>query len=217
MDIGVLTVVTAVLAALAIRAWFRSYRRPKFTFTGPPRYTWPAVLTGVALVAGAFEVGHHMRQDLATDALHAVTDVDGAHADCSRFTEELFNISQYQGYVYYDGSNAAHLRRNVCHDLWTYAHGGQANPSRSEILAVHIVTHEAMHINGLRNEAEAECTAVQLNHLVAEELGASPTQARKLQTQYYELYYPNQRSDYVSGACSADGTMDIDAERTEFP
>ncbi len=217
MDVGVLTVVTAVLVLLAIRAWYRSVSRRTIAGAGSSRFIWPAVLTGVAIIAGAFEVGHHMRQDLATDALGAVTNVDGAHADCSRFTEELFNISQYQGYVYYDGSNTAHLRRNVCHDLWSYAHGGQANPSRSEILAVHIVAHEAMHINGLRSEAEAECTAVQLNHLVAEELGASPTQARKLQAQYYELYYPNQRSDYISGACAEGGTMDIDADRTEFP
>lgn len=212
-----LTIVTALLILLALRAWYRSITKPRFSVGGPPRYTWPAVLTAVALIAGGFEVGHHMRQSLATDALRAVTNVDGATADCSRFTEELFNISQYQGYVYYDGSNAAHLRRNVCHDLWSYAHGGQANPSRGEVIAVHIVTHEAMHINGYRNEAETECMAVQLNHLVAEKLGASPFQARKLQTQYYELYYPNQRTDYVSGACNEGGAMDIDAERTEFP
>lgn len=212
-----LTVVTAVLALIALRAWYRAATRPRYPSVGPPRFTWPIVLTVAALVAGGFEVGHHLRQDLATDALRAVTPVEGAHADCARFTDELLNLSQYQGYVYYDGSNTAHLRRNVCRDLWSYAHGGQANPSRSEVIAVHVVTHEAMHINGLRNEAEAECVAVQLNHLVAEELGASPTQARELQTQYYELYYPNQRSDYVSGACTEGGSMDIDAERTEFP
>jgi hypothetical protein len=217
VDIGVLTVVTAVLVALALRAWYRAYNRRTLAGAGSSRFTWPAVLTVAVLVAGGFEVGHHVRQDLATEALRAVTDVDGAHADCARFSDELFNVSQYQGYVYYDGSNAAHLRRDVCIDLWTYAHGGQRNPSDSEIFAVHVVTHEAMHINGIRSEAQAECTAMQLSHLVAEALGASPEQARRLQAKYFEEYYPHQRSDYRSGACTEGGAMDIDPERTEFP
>ena len=89
-----------------------------------------------------------------------LSEVDGASANCERLSEEIFNLSAYQGHVSYDGSNVAHLRRKVCNTLWDYDHGGQANPSEGQILAVHIVGHEAMHINGIRSEAVAECRAV---------------------------------------------------------
>ena len=175
------------------------------------------VLAIAASAAWSAEVAHHQRQQLATEALGVVSDVEGLSADCERYTEELFNIHQYQGYVYYDGSNVAHLKRNLCRSLWDYAHGGQANATVEQILAVHIVAHEAEHINGVRIEAAAECSAVQLNHLVAEKLGATPEQARELQRRYFVEQYPNLRSEYRSGGCHEAGDLDIFPDRTEFP
>ncbi len=58
---------------------------------------------------------------------------------------------------------------------------------------------------------------MQLNHLVAERLGATPEQARELQGRYYADYYPNQRSEYVSGECREGGEVDINPDRAEFP
>jgi hypothetical protein len=217
MDIGVLTVFATAVAAWALLAVYRAISR----LDDPNERVFRAVVAGVlsitAFASWSFEVAHHQRQQLATEALGVVSDVPGLSADCERFTEELFNIRQYQGYVYYDGSNVAHLRRNLCHSLWDYAHGGQANPSEDQILAVHVVAHEAEHINGVRGEAAAECSAVQLNHLIAEKLGATPEQARALQRRYFEDYYPNLYSDYVSHECRADGKLDIFPDRTEFP
>jgi hypothetical protein len=217
MDIGVLTVVATLLAAMSLRAWYRVITRYDETDGRGFRVVVTWVFTILAFTAGYFEVAHHLRQQLATEALGVLSDVEGVSADCERFSEELFNLSQYQGYVYYDGSNVAHLRRNICHGLWDYAHGGQANPTEWQILAVHIVAHETMHINDIRDEAVAECMAVQLNHLVAEELGATPEEARELQRRYYEEYYPHQRADYTSGQCREGGELDINPDRTEFP
>jgi len=217
VDIGVLTVVAAIVVAMAWHAWYRVIAgRNQFDGHGF-RMVVAAVLSVIALTAVYFEVAHHQRQELATEALDVLSDVEGAAANCERFSEELFNVSQFQGYVYYDGSNVAHLRRTVCHNLWNYAHGGQAHPTEGQIIAVHIVAHETMHINGIRSESTAECRAVQLNHLIAEALGATPEQARDLQRRYYVDYYPNQRSDYVSGACAEGGELDIYPDRTEFP
>jgi hypothetical protein len=217
MDIGVLTVVAAVLAASSVVAWYRVITRTDEAFGRGFRAVVAGVISIVAFTAGHFEVAHHLRQQRATEALGVLSEVEGVGANCERFSEELFNLSQYQGYVYYDGSNVAHLRRNICHDLWDYANGGQANPTEGQILAVHIVGHEAMHINGVREEAVAECMAVQLNHLIAEELGATPEEARELQRRYYEEYYPRQRSNYISGECREGGALDINPDRTEFP
>jgi len=217
VDIGVLTFVVAILAVMSLVAWYRVMTRIEEADGRTFRLVATAVLSLVTITAGYFELAHHQRQQLATEALGVLSNVDGVNANCERFSEELFNLSQYQGYVYYDGSNVAHLRRTVCHDLWDYAHGGQAHPTRGQIVAVHIVAHETMHINDIRSESVAECRAVQLNHLVAEALGATLEEARELQRRYYVDYYPNQRSDYVSGACTEGGELDIYPDRAEFP
>lgn len=217
MDIGVLTVFATVVAALA----FVAVRRMIIARHHPDEQAIRGVVAGVlvitALIAWSVEVAHHQRQHLATEALAVLSNVEGATADCERYTEELFNVKQSTGYVYYDGSNVAHLKRDLCHNLWDYAHGGQENPSDAQILAVHVVAHEAQHINGIREESVAECTAVQLNHLIAEALGATSEQARELQRRYFVEQYPYQHSDYLSAACSEGGALDIFPDRTDFP
>jgi len=217
VDVGVLTLVAAALSVLAVFRWIRVVSRRNDVDGRGLRVFAAVAVTACALTAGGFELAHVKRQELATEAIGVLADVPGASADCERFSEELFNISQYQGYVYYDGSHVAHLRRTVCHDLWGYAHGGQAHPSEGQIVAVHIVAHEAQHINGITSEAEAECRAVQLNHLVAEALGATPDEARELQRRYYADVYPRQRAEYVSAGCAPGGDLDIFADRAEFP
>jgi hypothetical protein len=217
VDVGVLTVVAAILVVTSLVAWYRvATRRNQFDGHGF-RMVAAGLVSILALTAGYFEVAHHQRQQLATEALGVLSDAPGAKADCERLSEELFNASQFQGFVYYDDSKVAHLRREVCHDLWSYAHGGQAHPTRGQIVAVHIVAHETMHINGIRSESVAECRAVQLNHLVAEALGATSEEARALQRRYFVDIYPHQRDDYVSGECAEGGELDLYPDRTEFP
>ncbi len=217
MDIGVLTVVAVILAAMSVVSLYRVVNRYWQTDGRRFRAVITGVLLGLALTAGYFEVAHHQRQQLATEALGVLSEVDGAKVNCERLSEEVFNLSPYQGYVYFDGSNVAHLRRNVCHGLWDYAHGGQANPTEEQILAVHLVGHEAMHINGVQSESVAECAAVQLSHLTAEALGATPEQARMLQRRYFAEYYQRQRSNYISGECREGGSLDMYPDRSDFP
>ncbi len=217
MDIGVLTVVTVLLAGLAVRAAVRAVRLRADADGRTLRAWWAAILIAITLVALAFEVGHHQRQHLVTVAMSAVTDNPRARADCERFTEALFNLSQYDGYVYQDNSDVALYKRHVCIDLASYASSSHRNPSLEQIAAVHLVAHETMHVNGFWNEAEAECRAAQLSHLVAEQLGATAAQARELQARYFAELYPRNRSDYISGECREGGRLDIHPERTEFP
>ena len=217
MDIGTLTIVAAGLAAFSLVAWYRVVTRRADVDGRGLRAAGAWALSILALIAGYVEVAHHQRQQLATEALQVLSLVPGISADCERFTEELFNLNQWQGYVYYDGSNVAHLRRNVCHDLWHYAHGDQANPTDGEVMAVHVVGHETMHVNGIVDESTAECMAVQLNHFIAEELGATPQEARELQRRYFEDFYPYQRDYYITSECREGGELDLYPDRTEFP
>lgn len=217
MDIGVLTVVTAALAFFAIRAVVRAISRRHELDGGALRAWWAGVLVVMTLVALGFEVNHHMRQALVTQGMSAVTDNARAHANCERFSESLFNLSQFDGYVYQAKSDIANYKRQSCIDLAAYARGSKANPSIDQVLAVHLVAHETMHVNGIWTEADAECHAVQVSHLVAEELGATPAQARALQARYFAEIYPNIRSNYISSECREGGALDLFPDRTEFP
>jgi hypothetical protein len=217
MDIGVLTVVTAGLAVFAVLASARMLAG-RHAADGQAWRAWSAaVLVALALVAWFFEAGHHQRQQLATEAMRAFTDNPRAEANCQRLTSELFDLSQYDGYVYWDNSNVALYKRHICKDLAAYTSGAHDDPSQAQVAAVHLIAHESMHVMGLRNEAETECHAVQRSHEVAEFLGATPEQARELQATYFESVYPQLRNDYRSSQCREGGTFDIHPDRTAFP
>lgn len=217
MDIGVLTVVVVLLAAAATHAVVRAVRHRADAGGQMFRAWWAGVLAVMTMVALAVEVGHHQRTALATRAMSAVTDNPNARADCERFTQALLNLSQFDGYVYWDNPDVALYRRSICKDLAAYAGSSKRDPSLDQIAAVHLIAHETMHVNGLRNEAETECHAMQVSHLVAEALGATAAQARALQARYFAEIYPNIRSDYRSGDCREGGAYDIHPERAEFP
>lgn len=216
MDIGVLTFVCVVLLLLALRAARRAWRKRHWEGSGA-RTAWATTLIVLTVIALWSEVGHHRQVWLASQGMSALTDNSDARADCQRFTEALFNLGTYDGYVYWDNPTVAVYTNESCRALGAYAAGTKRRPSLDQIAAVHLIAHETMHVNGYRNEAEAECRAVQLNHLVAEKLGATESQARELQTRYFVEVYPNLRSDYTSGQCREGGKLDIFPERTTFP
>lgn len=216
MDIGVLTFVCLGLAILAVRATVRAVRR-RHADGATASMWWAGILIALTLVAAYFEVGHDRQEALATTAMSAVTDNPHARGDCQRFTQALFNLSVYDGYVYRDSSDVARYTNDSCRALASYASSSKVNPSLDQIAAVHLVAHETMHVNGYWSEAEAECRAVQLNHLVAMKLGATETQARALQARYFAEIYPTLRDGYTSGECREGGALDIFPERTQFP
>jgi hypothetical protein len=217
MDIGVLTVVTAALVVLAIRALYQLWMRSGEVDGRRWRVGVAAALTVAAVACGYVEASFHHRQQLASEALADVSGVPDARANCARETEELLNLGTYDGYVFFDGKHVADLRRHICLDLASYASSSHENPTENQMIAVHVVAHEGMHIAGYTKESEAECRAVQLNYRVAEFLGATPEQARALQRRYFDDVYPRLRTDYRSAECREGGALDIFPDRTEFP
>ncbi len=80
--------------------------------------------------------------------------------------------------------------------------------SNDRLFAVHIITHETMHMAGEMSEAVTECQAVQRDALMAQALGASAEQARDMALAYYIEIYPNLRQDYYSDECKQGGKLD---------
>jgi len=81
-------------------------------------------------------------------------------------------------------------------------------PGDDEVVAVHVLTHESMHIRGLTDDAAAECAAVQRDAMTARFLGADLAAAAALAHRYWTRMYPQMLDGYRSGGCAAEGPLD---------
>jgi hypothetical protein len=117
----------------------------------------------------------------------------------------------------YLGSNqfAEDMPRSYWQEYRNYAH------------AIQTLAHEAIHLAQYRAgvrvssvqptaEIKAECYGTQWAPWVAEQLGATPDDARAIATYYYEVIYPNMQSVYTNDGrpywspdCRQDGPLDL--------
>lgn len=215
MDVGVLTVVVAVLVVLVLRRSFilhRDWHTARGFATG-----MLVVSIAVLGTASAFELKHQWVQARATALVVHVSGSRGAVADCQRFTPELVDLSTTSGFVFSDSQNVAHLRRTVCNDLFTWLRSSKRTPTDAQVRAVHITVHEAMHVRGEFDEARAECFAMQQDADAARFLGATPAQAEALAQRYYRDVYPRMAEPYVSAECAAGRALDLTPGDGQFP
>lgn len=137
----------------------------------------------------------------------------GQHATvhCQTFGQTFTDLSGDLGYVKYgpDGPELhTTIQRGPCRDLKHYYNGDQARPTPAEIIAVHVLTHESMHMRGETNEAVAECEAMQRDAETAQLLGASPQEGLALARAYWLTDYPNMPDNYRTGDCVLNGKLD---------
>ena len=117
------------------------------------------------------------------------------------------------GYVRWraDGSPEpwALIKRDQCHHLAAYVRSGARSPTRDQVVAVHVLTHEAMHMSGRLDEAVAECAAVQRDAQTARLLGARPADAAALAAAYWAQHLPaDARRLPVGRSAAPGGAMD---------
>ncbi|HVT21289.1 MAG TPA: hypothetical protein VHE57_07880 [Mycobacteriales bacterium] len=130
---------------------------------------------------------------------------------CETFGQSFTDLSGDLGFVRYgpDGPEPhATIVRGPCADLRHYYGGDQHRPSPQEIIAVHVLTHESMHMRGETNEAIAECEAMQRDAETAQLLGATPQEGLALARAYWITDYPNMPDSYRTGDCALNGTLD---------
>lgn len=213
-DVGVLTFTTLALLGLAVwRARFLA-EPPGSTRIAVVLFLVPTVAFGWAL---AVEVRHQWAQRQATAVTRELTGNPDATSVCQRFTPDLLDASQTSGHVMSDQSDVAHLRRATCNDFFSWLVGDKDHPTRAQVVAVHVVVHEAMHVAGEFAESVAECSAMQHDAEAARFLGASAAQAQALAEEYYSAVYPNMSADYRTGDCAADGPLDASPGDGRFP
>ncbi len=214
-DIGPLTVVCALMTVWTARTVWRFGRHPSGERLLPAvGLTILVVLTTVAL---GFEGRHQWVQAEAAHVVRVVSGNPHGTARCQRFSGDLLDLSSNQGFVSYDHSDVAQLRREICNDMSGWLLTGSGAPTPAQAIAVHVVVHEAMHVGGDVNEASAECHAMQHDAQAAVLLGASRTDAARLVTLYATETYPRMSNAYRSSGCVAGGSLDLSPGDGVFP
>jgi hypothetical protein len=131
---------------------------------------------------------------------------------CQAFGSAFVDAGPELGYVRWRADGTPErwtlLKRDACRDLAAYVRAGGRRPSRSQVIAVHILTHEAMHMAGHVDESAAECAAVQRDAHTARLLGAPGGEARALAVSYWRTVYPAMPDGYRSSTCRPGGAMD---------
>ena len=124
---------------------------------------------------------------------------------CQTLGAEMVDVGSELGYVKWgaDGvpEHSTLIKRAPCERLHDYLSSAKTRPSLEEVVAVHVLTHESMHMRGLTGEAQAECAAVQRDAQTALLLGANDADATALARRYWEEVYPRMPDDYRTSDC----------------
>jgi hypothetical protein len=178
------------------------------------------VLLVPALVLGWFEYEDRMADQRLT---HAASILAGhpVQVECQRLGGALLDMGSELGYVAYDQNgrpgDTTVIKHEACVALHDWMGSDKSNPTELEIIAVHVLAHEAEHLAGYTSEAVAECRSVQTTEQAALLLGANPAQARALAVSYWTDVYPRMSDDYRSGECHDGGSLDLHPNDPRWP
>lgn len=124
---------------------------------------------------------------------------------CQGLVDSMFNY-QAAGFIETD-KNKIYLTYSTCKFLKHFIENPN-DANMSEIFAVHVLTHEAIHATGVLNEAKTDCIAFQRNHEMFRALGSSKTKSEEFAIKAY-LKIPNpRRVGYYSKECKPGGKLD---------
>jgi hypothetical protein len=177
--------------------------------------SFPVFSVALLLVAGSGAlVPWVMRARLEDRLAKAASQIAGMTVDvhCQSFGEAFTDVGAELGYVKWgpDGvpERRTLIKRDQCGDLSDYLKSNKDSPSRDQIVAVHILSHETVHMMGETNEAVTECLAMQRNAEMSRALGAASEQARALAVAYWRDVYPSMPDNYRSHECGPGLSLD---------
>ncbi len=195
-------------AALCWRWWLRRTDALGRTRPFPWFSTISALLLGCLLLWMWF--AHRRLEDRLGVAASEIAGVE-ATIDCQGFGEAFVDATAELGRVDFgpDGlQRSALIKRSQCAALSDYLKSDKRHPTTAQVIAVHVLTHESVHMSGVTNEAVTECLSMQHDARAAELLGAPPEYARSLSKRYWTSLYPRMPSEYRSNECGPNGRLD---------
>lgn len=173
-----------------------------------------------ALVLGWFEYEDRLADQRLTRAASILAG-HPVHVECQRLGGALIDMGSELGYVAYgpDGKpgDTTVIKHDACQALYDWMGSDKNDPTELQIIAVHVLAHEAEHLAGYTSEAIAECRSVQTTEQAALLLGASPAQARALAVTYADDIYPRMPDDYRTTDCRDGGRLDLHPDDPRWP
>jgi uncharacterized protein YgbK (DUF1537 family) len=189
----------------------------------PTTPVWLKVTVSVALLAAAAwwvldrsdRTGNERRlSDVASQIAGRAVEVH-----CPGPVARVLGGSTAEGWVEFDAAgqpaDQTKLQKTSCAELDALAEGRRAKElectARAGILcgrrgtevamAVDVVTHEAFHMSGIRDEAATECASLSRMATTAQQLGATPEQGAALARGQFAETYPLMGEVYRSPSC----------------
>jgi hypothetical protein len=189
-----------------------------------------------ALAALGFYVGPYREKQHDEERLAKIASVIAGRdvsVSCPGTLARLTEVSAHDGSVAFnaDGTptDEAKLSSRTCGRLRTLLNGGGSGldclvagavcPKAVEDLAVavNVLSHEAWHLAGERDEAVAQCYALQTNANTAIRLGATPDEARAVADFVVRRVQPMLPAEYRSNGCHDNGPLDLNPARVGWP
>jgi hypothetical protein len=167
------------------------------------------LMSGAAFTPSVLRARLEARLSDASSALIGTS----VRVHCQSFGQAFVDTGAEYGFVRFgpDGvpEHETLIKRNQCRDLSDYIGSDRSDPTLEQVVAVHTLTHEAIHMSGVTGEAETECIALQRDAEMARLLGASPDGARALSVSYWTSFYPRMPDPYRTDACKQGGALDL--------
>jgi hypothetical protein len=194
-----------VLGLLAWLGWL-TFRAWAF---GTRPYVTLAVVLALLLPVLWTEFRWLRVQAAATTAVQTLTGNPAARVHCQRALATFLWAGADLGRVEWDEPDRAWLTLETCQHLGSWYRSDHLAPTLDEAVAVHVLTHEAMHVAGDRNEATTECRALQHDSRTVVLLGGTTEQGTALAKRIATEVYPTMRDEYRTPECRPGGTLDL--------
>jgi hypothetical protein len=188
-------------------------------------------LSAVAVYLGPYR--ERQRDETALGRIASVIAGRGVTVECAGAFATLTDVSSRDGSVEFGPDNTpadeAKLSGATCARLRSFLAGDVpgleclaveadcSEEAERAAVAVNVLSHEAWHLRGVRNEAAAQCYALQTNADTALQLGASPDEAAAIASWVDRRVQPALPSEYRTSECRDGGPLDLQPERTAWP
>jgi hypothetical protein len=186
--------------------------------------SFPTISVVLCLVIGlgsAIPVVRHARTEHRLSAVASAMAGKPVTVHCQTAGEASLDLGPELGYVRFgaDGVPEPHtvIKWKPCRDLVAWLGSDREHPTRSQMIAVHVLTHETMHMSGATDEAITECRAMQRDAAMAVRLGAEPSAALALAVRYQREIYPSMPDGYRSSGCVSGGQLDEHLPDSPWP
>lgn len=195
-------VLSAFFAVMAVRGALNPLGEKRFD-----SFFW--VMTVFAVGLAVLPIRQALFEAKLETAVEKLTHRYGVSVICHSRLGSFFHWNKL-GYVKL-ADNAIHLRPDMCSELRRYiADPAEANKTAirhyDTVLSLHVLTHEAMHVNQEYNEVKADCQAYQRNHKMAVHLGVKPKLAAQSAIVIHRFRRPHH--PYYSTQCEPGSALD---------